>query len=69
MADVLTHNENALLFEPANSSSCREMLILLAQIDKNALQNMGKNLQKHISENLTHEQEMQRYKEMFEGVK
>ena len=69
MADVLAHNENALLFEPANSSSCREMLILLAQMDKNTLQNMGKNLQKHISENLTHEQEMQRYKKMFEEIK
>ncbi len=68
MADVLTHNENALLFEPANSSSCREMLILLAQMDKNTLQIMGKNLQKHISENLTHEQEMQKYKEMFEKI-
>ncbi len=69
MADVLTHNENALLFESANSSSCREMLILLAQMDKNTLLNMGKNLQKHISENLTHEQEMQRYKKMFEEIK
>jgi len=61
MKDILSHGQDALLFEPGDPHQLRQCLYQLAQMSHEALEQLGSNCQTMISEQYTVERESRSY--------
>ncbi|MCS6822073.1 MAG: glycosyltransferase family 4 protein [Microscillaceae bacterium] len=64
MADVLSP-QMAFLFPPLDFDACRKAIYDFVKTEPSQLASMGKALQTHIQQNFSHEQEAERYWQLF----
>ncbi|WP_027001062.1 glycosyltransferase family 4 protein [Eisenibacter elegans] len=65
MQDTLTHGIHGQLFAPGDWESCRTAIQQMADCPLQQLQTMGKACQQLVQQHFTHQQETQRYLEIF----